>query len=134
MTAQKISTKANSDIFKVILQTDELRLFKNSGKPNYDRVKDILGFTKQDISIASGVPFGSIRFNGKVPAELTERVIEWATAIALVHSFFKDETKTMLWFKVPNPMLGDVAPRDMIKVGRFTKLQKFIQTALEEGR
>jgi uncharacterized protein (DUF2384 family) len=134
MTAQKISTKANSDIFKVILQTDELRLFKNSGKPNYDRVKDILGFTKQDISKASGVPFGSIRFNGKVPAELTERVIEWATAIALVHSFFKDETKTMLWFKVPNPMLGDVAPRDMIKVGRFTKLQKFIQTALEEGR
>jgi len=134
MTAQTISTKANSDIFKVILQTDELGLFKNSGKPNYDRVKDILGFTKQDISIASGVPFGSIRFNGKVPAELTERVIEWATAIALVHSFFKDETKTMLWFKVPNPMLGDVAPRDMIKVGRFTKLQKFIQTALEEGR
>jgi len=134
MTAQKISTKANSDIFKVILQTDELRLFKNSGKPNYDRVKDILGFTKQDISIASGVPFGSNRFNGKVPAKLRERVIEWATAIALVHSFFKDETKTMLWFKVPNPMLGDVAPRDMIKVGRFTKLQKFIQTALEEGR
>jgi len=133
MTAQTISTKANSDISKVILQTDELRLFKKAGKPNYDRVKDILGFTKQDICIASGVPLGSIRFNGKVPAELTEQVIEWATAITLVHSFFKDETKTMLWFKVPNPMLGDVAPRDMIKVGRFKKLLKFIQSALEDG-
>jgi hypothetical protein len=134
MTAQTISTKANSDIFKVILQTDDLRLFKKTGKPDYDMVKDILGYTKQDISIASGVPFGSIRFDGKVPTKLTERFIEWASAITLVHSFFKDETKTMLWFKVPNPMLGDVAPRDMIKVGRFKKLQKFIQTALEEGR
>jgi hypothetical protein len=128
MTAQTISTKANPEMFKVILQSDDLGLFKKAGKPNYDKVKYILGYTKQDISIASGVPFGSIRFDGKVPAELTERVIEWATAIALVHSFFKDETKTMLWFKVPNPMLGDVAPRDMIKVGRFKKLLKFIQS------
>ena len=134
MTAQTISTKANSDIFKVILQTDDLRLFKKTGKPDYDKVKDILGYTKQDISIASGVPFGSIRFDGKVPAELTERFIEWATAITLVHSFFKNETKTMLWFKVPNPMLGDVAPREMIKVGRFRKLLNFIQSALEDGR
>jgi hypothetical protein len=131
---QTITTKANPAIFNSIPMSDELGLFKKTGKPDYDKVKDILGYTKQDISVASGVPFGSIRFDGKVPAELTERVIEWATAIALVHSFFKDETKTMLWFKVPNPMLGDVAPRDMIKVGRFKKLLKFIQTALEEGR
>jgi hypothetical protein len=134
MTTQTISTKANPDIFKVNLKTDDLRLFKKAGKPNYDKVKYILGYTKQDISIASGVPFGSIRFDGKVPAELTERVTEWAKAIALVHSFFKDETKTMLWFKVPNPMLGDVAPRDMIKVGRLKKLLKFIQIAQEERR
>lgn len=134
MRTQTLSTKPNPAIFNSIPPSDDLGLFKKTGKPDYDKVKDILGYTNKDISVASGVPFGSIRFDGKVPTELTERVIEWATAIALVHSFFKDQTKTMLWFKVPNPMLGDVAPRDMIKVGRFKKLLKFIQTALEEGR
>ncbi|SMC62024.1 hypothetical protein [Polynucleobacter kasalickyi] len=131
---QTVATKIHPAIFNSIPQSDDLGLFKKSGKPDYDKVKDILGYTKQDISIASGIPIGSIRFDDKVPAELTERVLEWATVIALVHSFFNDQTKTMLWFKVPNPLLGDVAPRDMIKVGRYKKLLKFIQTALEEGR
>jgi uncharacterized protein (DUF2384 family) len=131
---QMAGSKINPTIFSSIPMSDELGLFNKTGKPDYGKVKDILGYTKQEISVASGVPFGSIRFDGKVPTELTERITEWATAIALVHSFFKDEAKTMLWFKVPNPMLGDVAPRDMIKVGRFKKLLKFIQTALEEGR
>jgi hypothetical protein len=40
----------------------------------------------------------------------------------------------MLWFKVPNPLLGDVAPRDMIRFGRYKKLLKFIQSALEENQ
>ena len=133
MRTQMLSKKLNPAIFNSIPLSDDLGLFKKTGKPDYDKVKDILGYTNRDISVASGVPFGSIRFDGKVPAELTERVIEWATAIALVHSFFKDQTKTMLWFKVPNQMLGDVSPRDMIKVGRFKKLLKFIQSALEEG-
>jgi hypothetical protein len=131
---QMALNKINPAIFNSIPSSDELGLFNKTGKPDYDRVRDILGYTKQDISIAANVPFGSIRFDNKIPSELIERMTEWATAIALVHSFFKDETKTVLWFKVPNPLLGDVAPRDMIKLGRFKKLLKFIQTALEESR
>ena len=128
------TSKPPFSIFSSIPVSDELGLFRGKGLPNYNRVKDILGYTKEDISIASGVPFGSVRFDKKIPVELTQRITEWATAIALVHSFFNDENKTMLWFKVPNPLLGDVAPRDMIKVGRFKKLFKFIQSALEENQ
>jgi len=134
MRTQLIASRRPPYIFSSIPESDELGLFKGKGLPNYSRVKDILGYTKEDISIASGVPFGSIRFDKKIPVELTERITEWATAIALVHGFFKDENKTMLWFKVPNPLLGDVAPRDMIRFGRFKKLLKFIQSALEENR
>ena len=134
MRTQLITSKPPPPIFSFIPVSDELGLFKGKGLPNYNRVKDILGYTKEDISIASGVPFGSIRFDKKIPVELRERITEWATAIALVHGFFKDENKTMLWFKIPNPLLGDVAPRDMIKVGRFKKLLKFIQSALEENQ
>ncbi len=134
MRTQLSTSKPPFSIFSSIPVSDELGLFRGKGLPNYNRVKDILGYTKEDISIASGVPFGSVRFDKKIPIELTQRITEWATAIALVHSFFNDENKTMLWFKVPNPLLGDVAPRDMIKVGRFKKLFKFIQSALEENQ
>ena len=133
MRTQLILSRTPPYIFSSIHVSDELGLFKGKGLPNYSRVKDILGY-KEDISIASGVPFGSIRFDKKIPLELTERITEWATAIALVHDFFKDENKTMLWFKFPNPLLADVATRDMIRFGRYKKLLKFIQSALEENR
>jgi hypothetical protein len=65
-----------------------------------------------------------------MPEDLRLRLTEWATALNLVAEFFKDQDKTILWFTIPNPLLGDIAPRDMIRVGRFKKLLKFIQTAL----
>ena len=43
------------------------------------------------------------------------------------------ETKTKLWFQTPNPMLGNVSPRDMIRLGRYNKLVRFVTQAMEEG-
>ena len=64
-----------------------------------------------------------------------EHMMEWATALNLVAGFFEsDEQKTMLWFSTPNPLLGDMSPRDMIRVGRIKKLLKFIQTAVDENK
>ena len=74
------------------------------------------------------VPIGSFLFLGPTGVGKTE------VAKTLADYLFNDENKTMLWFKVPNPLLGDVAPRDMIKLGRFKKLFKFIQSALNENR
>jgi uncharacterized protein (DUF2384 family) len=68
-----------------------------------------------------------------MPKELQERLMEWAVALNLVAQFFNDEQKTVLWFRTPNPLLGDMTPRDMIRVGRFRKLVRFIQTALSEN-
>jgi len=52
----------------------------------------------------------------------------------LVAEFFDgDPVKTALWFRTPNPMLGDMSPRDMIRYGRYKRLQKFILEAREEG-
>ena len=68
-----------------------------------------------------------------MPKELQERVQEWAVALALVAQYFKNEQKTVLWFKTPNPLLGNITPRDMIRVGRFKKLRLFILDALSEN-
>ena len=68
-----------------------------------------------------------------MPAELKERLTEWATVLNLVEGFFNNQDKTLLWFTIPNPLLGGMSPRDMIRVGRFRKLLNFIQTALDEN-
>tara|TARA_R110002126_G_scaffold36851_1_gene111735 strand:+ start:3864 stop:4346 length:483 start_codon:yes stop_codon:yes gene_type:complete len=49
----------------------------------------------------------------------------------LVFNHFKDDDKTNLWFKTPNPNLGNVSPNQMIDMGRGHKVQQFIETAIE---
>lgn len=53
-------------------------------------------------------------------------------ARALVSEFFKDEPhKAEIWWTIPNPMLGNVAPEIMLKIGRGDKLLKQIKNQLE---
>lgn len=112
---------------------DVCRLFDGS-EPKADRVVKLLKYQKKDVAEATNVPLSSIRYDSKMPDELRVRFTEWAIAINLVASFFNDEDKALLWFQAPNPLLGGVSPRDMIRVGRFKKLLKFIQSALAENK
>ena len=119
-------------LFDNIPETDYFHLFPD-GNPDVKKVVELLEYQKKDVSVATGIPEKSIRFDKKMPADLKERVREWAIAINLVGNYFQDEHKTMLWFQVANPLLGNMSPRDMIRIGRFKKLLKFIQTALDEN-
>jgi uncharacterized protein (DUF2384 family) len=120
-------------LFETVPKEDYLSLFP-SGGTDYEKVVDLLDFRKKDVSRASNVALHSVRYDlPKMPKELQDRIQEWAVALNLVAQFFRDEQKTVLWFKTPNPLLGDVAPRDMIKIGRFKKLRRFILQALSEN-
>ena len=44
----------------------------------------------------------------------------------VVGYFEGDVAKAALWFRLPNPLLGDLSPRDMIRYGRYAKLQQFV--------
>ena len=59
---------------------------------------------------------------------------QYVAALKVVDGFFKNESKSIDWMYTKNPLLGDVSPIDMIKVGRFDKLMKFIYTQLEENK
>ena len=121
-------------LFDTVSKTDHLAFFKNK-QPVYNRIKDFLSFKNEDISTATGVPLKSIRFDDDIPLEVEERMREWANALNLVAEHFKgDATKTALWFTTPNPLLGNVTPRDMIRFGRYNKLFKFIFNALAENK
>ncbi|OFZ79448.1 MAG: hypothetical protein A2583_03115 [Bdellovibrionales bacterium RIFOXYD1_FULL_53_11] len=119
-------------LFGNIAAEDRMHLFLN-GEPDGKKIVNILDYRKEDVSVAANIPMQSVRYDQKMPTELRDRIIEWAVAINLVSGYFKDDHKTMLWFKMVNPLLGDISPRDMIRVGRFKKLYKFIQTALGEN-
>lgn len=93
-------------------------------------------FKKEDISRATGFAQNSVRYeDDKMPAELKERMKEWAILFNLLAGFFKgDAEKTCQWFITLNPLLGNVAPRDMIRFGRFIKLLKCVQYALVDNK
>jgi len=124
-------TQGNA-LFQNVPEKDTFHFFKGA-EPNCSRVLEVLNFKKEDVAKAADVPLSSVRYDEKMPAELLERMREWALALALVGEFFNDFDKTTLWFRVPNPLLGGIAPRDMIRIGRFKKLLKYIQTALNQN-
>lgn len=114
---------------------DHLHFFNENAFVDGEKVVKFLKYKKEDVSVATSVPLSSIRYDEKkMPAELRERLTQWATALNLVADYFQDEKKTIIWFSMPNPLLGGMSPRDMIRVGRFKKLLNFIQTALEENK
>ena len=115
------------------LPPDTFHFYRDDSTLDTKRVVNFLDYKNKDISEAANIPLGSIRWDNKMPAKLKQRVEEWAHAINLVGSFFKDEQKTIQWFKTINPALGNVSPQMMIKMGRFQKLLKFIQNALAEN-
>jgi hypothetical protein len=119
-------------LFETIPKDDPLLLFPDGGT-DYQRVVRLLDFKKRDVAKASQISLQSVRYDQKMPKELEERVQEWAVALSLVAQYFKNEHKTVLWFKTQNPLLGNIAPRDMIRIGRFKKLQRFILSALGEN-
>lgn len=123
---------SSSTLFNTVPKEDRLALFP-SGQTDYQKVVRLLDFSKSDVAKASSVPSISVRYDRKIPKELAERLQEWAIALTMVAQYFQDEHKTVLWFKTPNPLLGNITPRDMIRIGRFKKLQRFIQNALDEN-
>lgn len=113
------------------LPPDRLQLLTDGQEPNARRIVKLLNYSKKDVASVAKVAPASVRYDRKMPAEVRARLIEWAFALNRVASFFEDDDKTVLWFKAPNPMLGGITPRDMIRAGRFVKLMRFIDAALD---
>jgi len=121
-----------SAIAKKILETvpthDYLHLLEGNTAKN---VVDFLHLSRNDVSKAMGVEKNSVRYDSHMPIELKQRLYEIANICELMAGYFNgDIKKTELWFNIKNPALGGVSPRDMIRFGRYKKLEKFIQNAL----
>ena len=126
-------TTLRPEIFKTVPEHDYLRFWpKDTFDPQ--RVTHFLDFSKADVAKVADVAITSVRFDGKIPKDVRDRLMEIANVCGLVAQFFRgDVVKTALWFKTKNPLLGSISPRDMIRYGRYEKLRRFVMEALEEN-
>jgi uncharacterized protein (DUF2384 family) len=118
-------------LFGTVPKANLLGLFRSgSGEVDVQRTRVFLGLTKAEVATATSVPSTSVRFDDRMPSEVRDRMIEIATICELVAEHFGSSEKAALWFKVSNPLLGDLSPKDMIRAGRFKKLHRFVAEAL----
>ncbi len=97
------------------------------------RVPTVLGLNKEDVSRLASVSVKSVRYDEAIPVPVRERLEEIANTINMVAQAFDGNIdKTVSWFRARNPLLGDVSPKDMIRLGRYERLRKFIINAMTE--
>lgn len=129
-----MSDLTSNQLFGTVRGSDALELFA-SGTVNYSRVAGLLELDNNALSKLGGVSKRSVRLDKRIPKELGKRLEEIADICNQVAEYFDgDVAKTVLWFKVPNAMLGNISPRDMIRYGRYKRLRKFIIESLEANR
>lgn len=122
-----------STLFNTVPTSDPLNFWANQGL-DYSGVSKFLDFDTEELSKLGGVSRKSVRLDERIPRELKERLEQIANICNLVAEFFDgDPIRTALWFRTPNPMLGDISPREMIRVGRYKRLQKFVMQAREDN-
>jgi hypothetical protein len=114
---------------------DDYMQFGRGAGFNAKAVQGFLNLKREDVSRLASVSPKSVRFDEAMPEPVRERLEEIAQTINLVARVFDgDVDKTVAWFKGRNPLLGDVSPRDMIRLGRYERLRKFIVNAMLETR
>jgi len=122
----------HAPLFDVVPKSDPLNLWSSDGL-DYKGVSELLGYDKNELSKLAGVAKGSVRFDAKIPKDLKERLEQIAAIASLVAVYFEGNAeKTALWFRMPNPMLGGLAPQDIIRRGRYNKLLNFVLQAQQE--
>jgi hypothetical protein len=126
-------TVVSSALFGTVPRHDYLHFWPNQ-KFDPQRVTQFLDLTKGDVAKVADVATSSVRFDKKIPKDVMDRLTEIAIVCGLVAQFFDgDVVRTALWFKTKNPLLGNISPRDMIRYGRYEKLQRFVMEALEKN-
>ncbi len=124
--------RAAAPLFRTVSRSDSLG-FGTGAAFDGRKVVDFLGFKKQEVAKVAAVAPTSVRFDQKMPLDVRERLEEIANVITLVADYFDgDAGRTALWFKTPNPLLGKLSPRDMIRLGRYERLRRFVLEALAE--
>ncbi len=132
MSGSGVKKSMEAALFRTVPSRDVLD-FGYGDEFDAKRVADWLDLDKQSVSRISSVAKASVRYDDHIPRAVRERLEEIASIANMVALVFDgDADKTALWFRTRNPLLGDVSPRDMIRLGRYDRLRKFIVSAIAD--
>ena len=122
----------NSGLFSTVADKDALG-FGRGQSFDPKKVSDWMLFTKDEVAKIASVSKASVRWDDAIPKAVADRMEEIANIANIVASLLgNDPSKTTLWFKTKNPMLGDVSPRDMLRLGRYDRLRRYVVSAVAE--
>lgn len=123
---------ATASLFQNVPSVDPLGFGTGAGfMPT--RVRDFLRFSKVDVAQLAGVAVSSVRYDAAMPAAVEQALRQVGATCNLVAELLDDDVaKAELWFMTENPMLGNVAPREMIQRGRFSRLHRFVAQAAQD--
>jgi hypothetical protein len=134
MSSSRLAAPAVSRPLTGHIANDILGLY-HDGQPDYRRVADLAKLSKEDLGKIAKVAKSSVRYDDSIPAAVAERLREIANIANLVAEYFEgDVQKVGLWFELPNPHLGNVSPRTMIRGNRYKRLLNFVLDAREAER
>jgi hypothetical protein len=123
----------STSLFNTVAAQNHLGFWANQVL-DAQKVARFFDLDKRDVAKVADVAPASVRFDQKIPKEVANRLAEIANIAELVAQHFEgDGAKTALWFKTKNPLFGGISPRDMIRYGRYVKLQRFVNEALEHS-
>lgn len=110
---------------------DDLLQFGHGRTFDAKKAAQFLSLKNSDVGRIASVAESSVRWDNNIPEAVLVRMEEIASTINLVaQQFSGDPEKTIAWFRARNPLLGDISPRDMIRLGRYDRLRRFIIQAM----
>ncbi|MCD8503931.1 MAG: MbcA/ParS/Xre antitoxin family protein [Burkholderiaceae bacterium] len=110
---------------------DDLLNFGHGSAFDAKKTAQFLSLKKADVGRIASVAATSVRWDDNIPDAVRVRLEEIASTINLVAKQFSgDPEKTAAWFRARNPLLGDISPRDMIRLGKYDRLRRFIIQAM----
>ena len=119
-------------LFRTVPEQDALH-FGEGKRFSPKRVAEFMALDRSAVSKIAAVAESSVRYDDNMPKPVRERLEEIGAVANLVAGIFKgDADKTALWFRTKNPLLGDISPRDMIRLGRYDRLRRFIISAMQD--
>jgi hypothetical protein len=121
------------NIFGTVPKQDYLNLWSDD-KVDYAKIVKLVDLNKPDICQMTDVIVGRVRYDRQIPKAVRTRLEEIGNILNLVGQYFEgDAYKTALWFATKNPGLGNISPRDMIRLNRHDNLRNFVLAAREEA-
>ncbi len=94
---------------------------------------DFVSISKQDWGRIANVKPSTVRFDARIPPAVKQHMERVATICSLVAELFDNNiSKTKLWLDTPNPTLGNISPKGMIRYGKYERVLKFVLLAKSE--